>query len=202
LENIFVSWAKSYFLNSGKQAPEVIIIYREGLSDMQVDKQLPAEIQAVNNMVTKIADKIKKPDYNPEIVYMTVEKKINTRFFSTYDGKGVKKGDPKLENPGSGSIILEEMSIDNAFDFHLVPQVVNQGTCTPTHYRVAYTNSEVPIESIAEFTFEQCFNYFNWQGAVRVPACLQAADKLSKLVGEYIKEDVKGGDLQDKQHYL
>lgn len=76
------------------------------------------------------------------------------------------------------------MSINNAYDFYLVPQYVTQGTCTPTHFQIAYDSTlKIPQESIAEFTFEQCFNYYNWPGAVRVPACLQAADKLSKLVG-------------------
>lgn len=28
----------------------------------------------------------------------------------------------------------------------------------------------------------------NWQGAVRVPGCLMYANKLSKLIGEHIKE--------------
>ena len=186
-----------------KTAPEVTIIYREGLSDVQMEKQLPNEIQAVNNMISKISEKIKKPDYSPEVIHVTVDKKINTRFFSTKDGRRNPKETPKLENPASGSIILEPLSKDKEYDFHLVPQVVNQGTCTPTHYRVAYKSCEkISLEGLAEFTFEQCFNYFNWQGAVRVPACMQAADKLAKLVGEYVKEDVKAGDLKDKHHYL
>ena len=49
---------------------------------------------------------------------------------------------PKLENPGSGSIILEPLSKEGEYEFHLVPQVVTQGTCTPTHYRVAYKSRE------------------------------------------------------------
>ena len=94
------------------------------------------------------------------------------------------------------------MSINNAFDFHLVPQMVTQGTCTPTQYQVAFNSSEMPVQALAEFTFEQCFNYFNWQGAVRVPGCMQAADKLSKLIGEHVKQDVEAGDLQKKAYYL
>jgi aubergine-like protein len=43
------------------------------------------------------------------------------------------------------------------------------------------------------FTYEQCFNYYNWEGAVRVPACLQCADKLAKLAGEHIKESIVEG---------
>lgn len=64
---------------------------------------------------------------------------------------------------------------------------MTQGSCTPTHYRIAYDSSQVPQEAIAQLTYEQCYNYFNWFGSVRVPGCLQGADKLSRLVGEHMR---------------
>lgn len=39
-------------------------------------------------------------------------------------------------------------------------------------------------------TYYQCFNYFNWNGAVRVPACVMYAKKLAFLVGETFQSDV------------
>ena len=35
LEGIFVEWAKSFFQTNGRTVPDVIILYREGLSDHQ-----------------------------------------------------------------------------------------------------------------------------------------------------------------------
>ena len=52
------------------------------------------------------------------------------------------------------------------------------------------------------FTYEQCFNYYNWEGAVRVPACLQCADKLSKLFGEYIGEELRQSPLTRTHFFL
>ncbi len=37
------------------------------------------------------------------------------------------------------------------------------------------------------FTYEQCFNYYNWEGAVRVPSALQYANKLAKLCSEHLR---------------
>jgi aubergine-like protein len=82
------------------------------------------------------------------------------------------------------------MSKDDEFDFHLAAQYVNQGTCTPTHYTVAYENRKMSQEALMAFTYEQCFNYYNWEGAIRVPACLQYANKLAKLAGEGIMGDI------------
>lgn len=41
LEDIFVSWAKNYFQTNNKKIPDTIILYREGLSDIQTKDQLP-----------------------------------------------------------------------------------------------------------------------------------------------------------------
>lgn len=98
--------------------------------------------------------------------------------------------------------MVESLSVDDMYDFHLAAQYVTQGTCTPTLFRVAYDTSQMPHEALINFTFEQCFNYYNWEGAVRVPACLQCADKLSKLGSQYIKEDVVQSDLSKKHYFL
>lgn len=94
------------------------------------------------------------------------------------------------------------MSVGDTIDFHLAAQRVTQGTCTPTQYTVAYQNFKAPIDALAEFTYEQCYNYYNWMGAVRVPACLQCANKLAKLVGESIQEDIKEGNNLQKGYYF
>lgn len=109
-----------------------------------------------------------------------VNKSVNTRFFLPQ----------KMDafNPDPGSVIVSQLSTDDAFDFHLVSQKVTQGTSTPTQYIVAYDSSKISQEELIQFTYEQCYNYYNWQGSVKVPACLQCANKLSKLAGESIQK--------------
>ena len=135
---------------------------------------------------------------------MTVNKKISSRFFSSEndDPRQGAKFLPRVFNPDSGSVIVEEMSKDDSYDFHLAAQLVTQGTCTPTHYTVAYNASKIPQEALISFTYEQCFNYYNWEGAVRVPACLQCADKLAKLVGEHIQQDIMENENCKKHYFL
>lgn len=92
------------------------------------------------------------------------------------------------------------MAQNNQIDFYLVPQHVNSetGTATPAQYRLIFykgqnctttednKNRVLPLRALAQFTYEQCFNYYNWQGAVRIPGVMQCANKLSTLVGEHI----------------
>ena len=154
-------------------------------------------------MVQTIGARVKIDNYDPEIIFVGVNKKINQRFYTKLSNGNGGKFLPKLSNPDSGSVVVEDMSMGKLTDFHLAAQKVTQGTCTPTQYIVIYQNFVVKVEELAQFTFGQCFNYYNWTGAVRVPSCLQCSDKLAKLVGESIQEDlVDIGENQKKYHFL
>jgi hypothetical protein len=63
--------------------PSLILLYREGLSIPQTVSQLPrTEIPALENMVHKIGEKTGTSNYSPEIMIVTVNKKINSRYFT------------------------------------------------------------------------------------------------------------------------
>ena len=94
-------------------------------------------------------------------------------------------------------------------DFYLAAQKVDSqvGTATPTQYKLIYYKAEgqreeqnkestsssssmekcsLPLSALAQLTYEQCFNYDNWQGAIKIPAVLKYGDKMSTIVGEHI----------------
>jgi aubergine len=203
-ELILVTWAKNY-VGVNKKGPELIMIYREGLSTQQIQRQVKDELRALNNVIKKIGQKTGNANYNPEIVYTVVNTKLNVRIFDLSEGSSQShsnKFQPKVTNPQSGTCVLDELSIDEMYDFHLTAQRVTEGTCTPTHYIVAHNTSKLPQEQLVQFTYEQCFNYYNWTGAVKVPATLQCANKLAKLVGESIQTDVITGEVLTSFYFL
>lgn len=61
------------------------------------------------------------------------------------------------------------------------PHQVTQGTCTPTQFNVIYNTTNLSQDEIYKITFYSCFGYYNWSGAVRVPAPLQYVHKLADL---------------------
>ena len=87
-ESVFKNWARSYVL-ANKAGPESIIVFREGLSVEQIKTQVKNEVAALKSVVKIIGDKIGKENYNPEQLYVVVNKKINTRIFDE-QGKGGK----------------------------------------------------------------------------------------------------------------
>ena len=75
------------------------------------------------------------------------------------------------------------------YNFYLLSHAAGRGTATPTHYNVVYDNSGLPSNLLENLTYRLCFNYYNWNGAIKVPAPCQNAHKLAYLVGKYTQVD-------------
>ena len=54
---------------------------------------------------------------------------------------------------------------------------------------------------IAKFTFDLCHIYSNWQGTVRMPNVIKAAEKLSKMTAKYTQAELNT-NLKVSQAYL
>lgn len=105
---------------------------------------MKGEIDALYSVIKKIGEKTKKVNYRPDVMYITVNKKINTRFFDTNERSASQgKFTPRVNNPSSGTCLFDSITVDNLFDFHLSAQKVTQGTCTPTHYIVVHNDSKI-----------------------------------------------------------
>ena len=97
-------------------------------------------------------------------------------------------------------MILDGITNKNYFEFYIQPQKVTQGSATPSCFHVAYGNLNFP-EMIPKFTFDLCHIYSNWQGTVRIPNVIKAAEKLAKITAKYTKGELNE-NLQIGQAYL
>jgi ribosomal protein L23 len=106
---MLVEWIKKYY-ELQKDFPSIIILYREGLSDEQAKMQGQKELQALFKVVER-ANK-KKVGYNPQIIYVIVNKRVNSRFYMNGNKteRGSGKFRPLIENPSPGTIIFEPLS--------------------------------------------------------------------------------------------
>jgi hypothetical protein len=58
-------------------------------------------------------------NYDPKILYVSVNKRVNQKFFiSTRDG---------LKNPEPGTLVNTKVTKNNTWEFYLMPTYVNQG---------------------------------------------------------------------------
>ena len=60
---MFKKWAKNY-VAVNKEGPQLIIVYREGLSEQQMKKQAKIEVDALKRVINLIRIKTKIDNYN------------------------------------------------------------------------------------------------------------------------------------------
>ena len=178
----FIEEAVTAYNNKNKELPKGIIIYRQGVS-LQQKEYLKTEIGQID-----MTCKTKKILY----YYILVNTKTTFKFF--------EKSNRGYTNPGSGLLVIDGVTNRNFFEFYIQPQEVTQGSATPTCFHVAYGNLDFP-EIIPKFTFDLCHIYSNWQGTVRIPNVIKAAEKLSKMTAKYTK-DLLNPNLKIGQSYL
>jgi len=204
------------YFEANNRFPATVVVYRDGVSDGQMDVVANHEsVQFMNTFrmadqssssdmstsTTSSADLRKKirsimpENYNPQFVYIVVQKRISTRIM-------MKRPGGQYENPPPGTVLDHTVTRYQFKDFFLVPQAVNQGTVTPTHMVLAHEHGDnLSPDVVQKLSYKLTHMYFNWPGTVRVPAPCQYAHKLVDLVGEHLKGQ-PSQELNDKLYFL
>lgn len=145
-----IDWIKNFFVLK-KAMPDVILLYREGLTEKQLKTQGKAEIDSLLKIVERAKTRV--PNYNPQVVYILVTKKASKRVYRPERAQNSGKFAPHtMKNPIPGTMVFESISTENNFDFHITAQNVTEGTTCLTQYQIAYDASEIPEEALAQFT--------------------------------------------------
>ena len=158
----FLEEAVSQYHSFNEKKPKNIIIYRQGVSDNM--------LSILNDEVIQIENFCKKN--NILFYYILVNTRTTFKFF--------EKINERYFNPGAGLLVISGVTHQDKFEFYIQPQQVTGGSATPTRFHVAYGNMDFP-EIIPKFTYDLCHIYSNWQGTVRIPNVIKAAEKLSKM---------------------
>lgn len=155
----------------GRFLPECIIVYRDGVSDSQIEAARRFEVEAMKRAIGTFEG------YNPNLVYVLVNKKTNCKLYSR-SGKGI-------QNPQPGTFV-NSVIVPDGQSFYLVAHAVTQGMASPTLYRIISNEGAVDHMSIAKLAFKLCHLYYNWTGAIKVPGPTMMAHKLAYLVGQSV----------------
>ena len=178
----FLEEAITQYYSKNQKKPKNIIIYRQGVSDNYIN--------ILNDEVTQIEQFCKK---NGILFYYIL---VNTR--TTF--KFFEKFNDHYYNPGAGLLVIDGITHQDKFEFYIQPQQVTGGSATPTRFHVAYGNMDFP-EIIPKFTYDLCHIYSNWQGTVRIPNVIKAAEKLSKMTVKTTQNELNE-KLKMGQSYL
>ena len=178
----FLEEAIPEYVKKSNKMPKNIIIYRQGISDNLIN--------VLKDEIFQIEEVCKK--HKILFYYILVNTKTTFKFFE-------KSGD-RYFNPGAGLLVIDGVTSPDKFEFFIQPQQVTGGSATPTRFHVAYGNMNFP-EIIPKFTYDLCHIYSNWQGTVRIPNVIKAAEKLSKMTVKTTQEELNE-NLKLGQSYL
>ena len=180
----------NYFKHNRK-LPQTIVVYRDGVGGPSMqDKVLDYEL---NDMVAAMTGFQK--DYTPNILYVFVDKRINTRFCE-------KQGDG-YANPAPGTVIDSGVigyPGKGCFDFYLVPHKATVATALPVHYNVRKNTTKLSNEEVEQLTYHLCYNYYNFMGSIKVPAAVMYAHKIANYANDL--QIIPSDKLKNNLHYL
>ncbi|KAL4512578.1 hypothetical protein ABPG72_020415 [Tetrahymena utriculariae] len=189
LSKIVAKTIEAYVKNT-KTVPSEVVVYRQGLGEGQIQQSFNLEIKAIQTGFYNF-----KAGFNPRLAFFQVNRKIGQKFYQKPSGNK-----NEIQNPATGTIVASQV-VQNNFEFFMAAQNCNSGVCTPTKYTCLFNNTNLKEDQLWQLTYFQTFNYYNWQGPVRVPAAMKYAEKLAKFVSDTL-QDVANESLTNSLFYL
>lgn len=160
-----------------------LFIYRAGTNEFGNKKIIDIEIPRIENLL----EKYKNLRYNIALVVTKQDLKLFTDSYNGYN------------YPGEGIVIDKGLTKPNEFEFYLLP---TNGTGTPTYFKVVKVHGleKMPKDIYYEMTNNLCYYFWNWSGAIKVPACLKFAEKQLTFIDQNSNDT--GEYLKDKPHFI
>ncbi|XP_054660753.1 piwi-like protein 2 isoform X2 [Grus americana] len=179
--------ALQHFHEMNHCLPKKIVVYRDGVSDSQLDTVLKYEIPQMQKCFDTFEN------YQPSMVVIVVQKQISTNFYTLTAEQFV--------SPPPGTVIDHTVTSSDWQDFFLLAHRSRQGCSIPTRYVCVLNTANLSCEHLQRLTFKLCHLYWNWPGTVRVPAPCKYAHKLAFLSGQVLHHE-PSAQLCDKLFFL
>ncbi|CAD8126982.1 unnamed protein product [Paramecium sonneborni] len=148
--------------------PEIIVIYRDGISDGQIPVVLGDEYPQYEQA-------IKQTNPSSKLVLVICNKRVAGKFY---------QAGHRPDNPASGTIVdSKEICEGQQPNFYLISQITRQGTSQPTLYKILHSDIPNIENDIKVLTYKLCWLYYNFAGPIKIPAPVRYAHSLSEFIG-------------------
>ncbi|KAJ2781561.1 hypothetical protein H4R18_002793 [Coemansia javaensis] len=137
------------FFRGTKTKPLHIVFYRDGVSETQFNQVRDRELIEIQRACSSV-----EKGYRPEITFLAVLKRHNTRFFPMG-----RDGDRRTGNCVPGTVVDRAITSPTLFDFYLYSHGAIQGTSRPTHYYVLHNDAKFTADEIQQLTYHLCYTY-------------------------------------------
>ncbi len=132
--------------------PKKILFYRDGVGEGDIDFVNRYEVRALTDLFDEV---YKDAGSKPGFAFIIVNKRINMRIFKQVSSS-------RVDNPPSGTVVDNTITLPERYDFYLISQSVRQGTVAPTSYNVIYDTFGLSADKLQMLTYKMCHLYYNW----------------------------------------
>lgn len=178
LQNIVTKQLRQ-FQQMNSVFPELIMYYRDGVSEGQFQEVLTIELRAMQDAAASV-----QQGYKPNITFIVVQKRHHARFFPT--GRYPTEG--KNNNVEPGTIVDRYITAPNQYQFFLVSHAAVQGVAKPTKYCVLYDDENCAPDQLQALTYHLCHMFTRCNRAVSYPAPTYYAHLAAYRGRVYIKD--------------
>lgn len=168
----------SKYMKETERQIKSVVIFRSGMGNSMGQRR--DGLEEARLVAAEIGKKFKQEN-GLKLAYILVSKRIDDRFFE-------KNGSTHVYNPKGGLIVEQRVTTRDRFDYYMVAQKVTQGSANPTHYFVVYNTTDLGSDEFYKLTYFQTFNYYNWQGPIKVPAVCMYASKHNELMSNVLRQ--------------
>jgi aubergine-like protein len=198
-KRLMTSALRDYAAENKGNYPTSIVIYRDGVGDSQLTTFVRSEIQLYKEAFSDL-------NIRPKLSVIVVQKRVNLRLFAScpYNRRQATKcpienrcsGRDEYHSPMAGTCVDNVITSAMLSDFYLVPSIAPPGaTARPTRFIIL--KDEVGLaknpDNLQNMTNNMCYQYFNWPGPIRVPACVMYAHKAAYLFGKHVTGNPHAG---------
>merc|ERR1719435_778210 len=146
------------FYQITKEKPKALVMFRDGVSEGQFTTVMARELADIRAACKDLQD-----TYEPQITYIVVQKRHNTRFFPS-DNNKYKNG-----NALAGTVVDQGINHPTDGDFYLLSHEGIQGTSRPYHYQVLWDDSDFSADELEVLSYYLCHLYSRCTRAVSYP---------------------------------
>uniref|UniRef100_A0A8D8BH98 Protein argonaute-2 n=2 Tax=Culex pipiens TaxID=7175 RepID=A0A8D8BH98_CULPI len=161
LEAIMQTMLNNYKNKNNQQLPEMILYYRDGVSDGQFSQVLDIELNAINRAVAAM-----NPPSKINVTFVVVQKRHHTRFFP---GPKCPK-EVRNQNVPPGTIVDRYITTPKHFQFFLTSHIAVQGVAKPSKYTVLHDDEQWDPDRLQAITYALCHMYARCNRSVSYPA--------------------------------
>ncbi|KDQ64708.1 hypothetical protein JAAARDRAFT_167271 [Jaapia argillacea MUCL 33604] len=189
MEAMMTEALRNYWFRNEKKLPQVLIFYRDGLSEGEFRRVAGQEVAAIQRSLLAAYGTTKARW--PKLTFIVVGKRHHIRFFpGPNPGRDV---DPTGNCP-SGLVVDTDVTHPLEWDFYLQSQPGLKGTSRPSHYTVVMDQSGVSPEQVQNLSYALCHSYARATRAVSIPAPVYYADLICRRSKFHFRDEVGGSD--------